>query len=85
MRPRLKTRNRRVIDGKLIVGQKDDERYLRWDACDDLAQQLVAKARNRGVHSTRPRIDFEPILVRMTDDIVAVAIKVLEAAHDRTV
>jgi anti-sigma regulatory factor (Ser/Thr protein kinase) len=42
-------------------------------------------AANARVHSTRPRIDFGPILVQMTDDIVAVAIKVLEAAHDHTV
>jgi hypothetical protein len=42
----------------------------------------AARAR---VHSTQPRIDFGPILVQMTDDIVAVAIKVLEAAHDHTV
>ncbi|RDJ98532.1 hypothetical protein DLM46_32920 [Paraburkholderia lacunae] len=42
-------------------------------------------AANARVRSTQPRIDLGPIPVRMTDDIVAVAIKVLEAAHDHTV
>ena len=28
-----------------VAGQTDDERYERWDVCEDLAQQLVAKAR----------------------------------------
>jgi hypothetical protein len=35
----------RLIEGKFIVGQTDDERYERWDICEGLAQQLVAKAR----------------------------------------
>ncbi|MFM0475668.1 hypothetical protein [Paraburkholderia strydomiana] len=34
----------RLIDGKFIVGQTDDERHERWAVCEDLAQQLVAKA-----------------------------------------
>jgi hypothetical protein len=35
----------RLIDGKFIGGQTNDERYQRWEVCEDLAQQLVAKAR----------------------------------------
>ncbi|MET3243475.1 hypothetical protein ABIE53_000220 [Burkholderia sp. OAS925] len=35
----------RLIDGKFVVGQTDDERFERWQICEDLAQQLVAKAR----------------------------------------
>ena len=46
---------------------------------------VAAGAAIARVHSTRPRIDLGPILIEMTDDIVVVAIKVLEAAHDRTV
>jgi inorganic pyrophosphatase len=34
----------RLIDGKFIVGQTDDERYQRYAVCEDLAQQLVGKA-----------------------------------------
>ncbi|CAH2897731.1 MAG: hypothetical protein PCALPYG88_2062 [uncultured Paraburkholderia sp.] len=34
----------RLIEGKLVVGLTDDERYERWDICEDLAQQLVGKA-----------------------------------------
>ncbi|MFM0475686.1 hypothetical protein PQR29_06040 [Paraburkholderia strydomiana] len=34
----------RLIEGKLVVGLTDDERYVRWAICDDLAQQLVGKA-----------------------------------------
>ncbi len=35
----------RLIDGKFIVGQTDEERCARWAVCEGLAQQLVAKAR----------------------------------------
>lgn len=34
----------RLINGKVVVGQTDDERFERWEVCEDLAQQLVAKA-----------------------------------------
>ncbi len=33
----------RMIGGRFVVGQTDDERYERWDLCEDLAQQLVPK------------------------------------------
>jgi hypothetical protein len=33
----------RWIDGRLVVGLTAEERYIRWDMCEDLAQQLVAK------------------------------------------
>jgi hypothetical protein len=35
----------RKIDGKIVVGLTAAERVQRWDLCEDLAQQLVAKAR----------------------------------------
>lgn len=34
----------RLINGKYVVGLTADERYVRWDMCEDLAQQLVPKA-----------------------------------------
>lgn len=37
------------------------------------------------VLSTRPRIDLGPILVSARDDVVAVAIKMLQAGHEHTV
>ena len=33
----------RWIEGRLIVGLTAEERYIRWDMCEDLAQQLVPK------------------------------------------
>lgn len=34
----------RMIDGKFVVGLTAEERFERWDLCEDLAQQLVAVA-----------------------------------------
>lgn len=31
----------RLIDGKFVVGLTEEERFERWDICEDLAQQLV--------------------------------------------
>jgi hypothetical protein len=36
----------RKIGGKVVVGLTAAERFQRWDLCEDLAQQLVAKALN---------------------------------------
>ncbi|MGF6968771.1 hypothetical protein OKW43_005799 [Paraburkholderia sp. WC7.3g] len=33
----------RWVDGRLIVGLTAEERYIRWDMCEDLAQQLIRK------------------------------------------
>lgn len=33
------------IDGRYVAGQIDEERYERWDICEDLAQQLLRVAR----------------------------------------
>jgi hypothetical protein len=33
----------RWIDGRFVVGLTAEERYIRWDMCEDLAQQLVPK------------------------------------------
>jgi len=35
----------REIDGRYIAGQTEEERYERWDICEDLAQQLLPVAR----------------------------------------
>jgi hypothetical protein len=40
----------------------------------------AARAR---VHSTRPRIDIGPVPIEAMDDVVAVAVKVLEAAQGK--
>ncbi|WP_239482735.1 hypothetical protein [Paraburkholderia sp. C35] len=34
----------RLIDGKFVVGLTEEERFERWDICEDLAQQLVGVA-----------------------------------------
>jgi hypothetical protein len=34
----------RLIDGRLVIGLTAEERFERWDFCEDLAQQLVAVA-----------------------------------------
>ena len=33
----------RLIDGKYLVGLTPTERYGRWEMCEDLAHQLIAK------------------------------------------
>jgi len=33
----------RQIEGRFVVGLTAEERYARWDMCEDLAQQLVPK------------------------------------------
>nr|WP_253947288.1 DUF2442 domain-containing protein [Paraburkholderia xenovorans] len=33
----------RLIDGRFVVGLTAEERFIRWDLCEDLAQQLVPK------------------------------------------
>lgn len=33
----------RMIDGRFVVGLTSEERWVRWDMCEDLAQQLVPK------------------------------------------
>lgn len=35
----------REIDGRYVAGQTEEERYERWDICEDLAQQLLRVAR----------------------------------------
>ena len=34
----------RLIDGKFVVGMTEEERFERWDICEDLARQLVGVA-----------------------------------------
>jgi hypothetical protein len=33
-----------MIDGRFVVGLTAEERFTRWDMCEDLAHQLVPKA-----------------------------------------
>jgi hypothetical protein len=33
----------RWLDGRFVVGLTAEERWVRWDMCEDLAQQLVPK------------------------------------------
>lgn len=33
----------RMIDGRFVVGLTAEERFIRWDMCEDLARQLVPK------------------------------------------
>ncbi|MFL9914708.1 DUF2442 domain-containing protein [Paraburkholderia fungorum] len=33
----------RMIDGRFVVGLTAEERWVRWDMCEDLARQLVKK------------------------------------------
>ncbi|AQV96553.1 hypothetical protein BJN34_22055 [Cupriavidus necator] len=35
----------REVDGRYVVGQTEEERFERWDFCEDLAQQLLPVAR----------------------------------------
>lgn len=35
----------REIDGRYVAGQTEEERWERWDICEDLAQQLLHVAR----------------------------------------
>jgi hypothetical protein len=39
----------RFIDGKFIVGLTEEERFERWDICEDLAHQLIGIARNEAL------------------------------------
>ena len=59
----------RLINGKFVVGQTDDERYQRWEVCEDLAQQLVAKARKDA--AKYPQHSREVTLQRMRRAIEA--------------
>lgn len=34
----------REIDGRYVAGQTEEERYERWDVCEDLARQLLRVA-----------------------------------------
>jgi hypothetical protein len=34
----------RMVGGKLVIGLTAEQRFERWDLCEDLAQQLVAVA-----------------------------------------
>ncbi|WP_115665645.1 hypothetical protein [Cupriavidus taiwanensis] len=58
----------REIDGRYVAGQTEEERYERWDICEDLAQQLLSVAQKDATghpeHSTeetlrRVRISVE--------------------------
>ena len=53
----------RSIDGRFVVGLTAEERWVRWDMCEDLAQQLVAKTRQDA--AKHPQHSHEVTLNRM--------------------
>jgi hypothetical protein len=60
----------RLVDGKYVSDQTDTERWERWDICEDLAHQLIAKARKDA--EGHPEHDADTTLERVR---VAVARK----------
>jgi hypothetical protein len=60
----------RESGGKYVSGQTDAERRERWDICEDLAHQLIPKARNDA--AAHPAHDADTTLERIR---VAVARK----------
>jgi hypothetical protein len=53
----------RLIDGKFVVGLTEEERFERWDICEDLAQQLVGVAHKEA--SKYPENSRDVILERV--------------------
>lgn len=41
----------RMLDGRFVVGLTAEERFIRWDLCEDLARQLVPKTLKDGMRS----------------------------------
>lgn len=59
-----------LSDGKYVAGQTDAKREERWDTCEDLAHQLIPKARRDA--ALHPEHDADTTLERVR---VAVARK----------
>lgn len=53
----------REIDGRYVAGQTEEERYERWDVCEDLARQLLRVAKKEEVE--RPEQSRETTLRRV--------------------
>jgi len=53
----------RIINGKFVVGQTMEERFGRWDVCEDLAQQLVRSGTKDA--ATHPEYSHEKVLQRV--------------------
>ncbi|WP_066739192.1 hypothetical protein [Cupriavidus sp. D384] len=46
----------REIDGRYVAGETEEERYERWDICEDLARQLLPVAqKDETEHAGQPR------------------------------
>jgi hypothetical protein len=57
----------RLIGGNFVAGETDEERFERWDICEDLAQQLVAVATADA--STHPQHGHDQTLRRVCDGV----------------
>nr|WP_315593687.1 hypothetical protein [uncultured Cupriavidus sp.] len=53
----------REVDGRYVAGQTEEERYERWDVCEDLARQLVRVAQKD--EDERPEQSREETLKRV--------------------
>jgi hypothetical protein len=53
--------------GNYLAGQTGDERRERWDICEDLAHQLIPKARKDA--ATHPNHDADTTLMRVRDAV----------------
>jgi hypothetical protein len=53
--------------GKYLAGQTGDERRERWDICEDLAHQLIPKARKDAAN--HPNHDADTTLLRVRDAV----------------
>ncbi|GAB7545555.1 hypothetical protein [Cupriavidus sp. 8B] len=53
----------REIDGRYVAGQSEEERFERWDICEDLAQQLLPVAKKD--EAKRPEHSREKTLRRV--------------------
>lgn len=53
----------REIHGRYVAGQTEEERFERWEICEDLAQQLLQVARKDGAE--HPEHSAEATLKRV--------------------
>ncbi|NTY38079.1 hypothetical protein [Burkholderia diffusa] len=65
-RPKLLLRR---IDGQIVAEPTDEERFTRYDACEDLAQQLVSYA-NRKLAAC-PTPSLRDVLARIEHNVAA--------------
>jgi len=56
-----------LAEGRYVAEQTDGEREERWDICEDLAHQLIPKARKDA--AAHPNHDANTTLVRVRDAV----------------